>query len=100
MIKIKKVKVETLDSVVSNHLDKVQLKVTIKQLKLYGFGLKDTNVKIMKKMTGNVIKSNKCNQCEYATSHAGHLRVHLKIHSGKSQRNAANVTMLLLGQAI
>ena len=28
-------------------------------------------------------KPNKCNQCEYASSQAGHLRKHLKTHSGK-----------------
>merc|ERR1712083_1181739 len=27
-------------------------------------------------------KSNKCNQCEYASSQAGHLREHSKTHSG------------------
>ena len=31
----------------------------------------------------NVVKSNKCNQCNYASSHAGHLRTHLKTHSGE-----------------
>ena len=53
-------------------------------LENYDFGLKDANVKI--KITGNVIKSNKsnkCNQCEYASSQAGHLRRHLKTHSGE-----------------
>ena len=28
-------------------------------------------------------KSNKCNQCDYASSGAGHLRRHLKTHSGE-----------------
>ena len=28
-------------------------------------------------------KSNKCNQCDYATSRAGDLRRHLKTHSGE-----------------
>ena len=28
-------------------------------------------------------KLNKCNQCDYASSQAGHLRRHLKTHSGK-----------------
>ena len=32
------------------------------------FGLKEANVKILKKNTDNVIKSHKCNQCEYASS--------------------------------
>ena len=29
------------------------------------FGLKDANEKILKKNTDDVIKSNKCNQCDY-----------------------------------
>ena len=28
-------------------------------------------------------KSNKCNQCNFASSQAVHLRTHLKIHSGE-----------------
>ena len=28
-------------------------------------------------------KSNKCNLCDYASSHAGHLRTHMKMHSGE-----------------
>ena len=47
------------------------------------FGLKDANVKILKKNTENVIKSHRCNQCGYASSHAGNLRTHLKTHSGE-----------------
>ena len=31
-------------------------------------------------------KSNKCNQCDYATSHAGTLRRHLKTHSGEKPK--------------
>ena len=45
------------------------------------FGLKNANVKI--KTTGNDIKSNKCNQCDYASSHSSNLRTHLKTHSGE-----------------
>ena len=29
------------------------------------------------------VKSNKCNQCDYAPSHAGDIRKHLKTHSGE-----------------
>ena len=51
----------------------------------YDFGLKGE--KILKKKTDNAIKSNKCNQCDHASSHAGSLRRHRKIHSGeKSNR--------------
>ena len=52
-------------------------------LKNYEFGLKDANGKILQKKTDNVIKSHKCNQCEYASTHAGNLRQHLKTHSGE-----------------
>ena len=31
----------------------------------------------------HVQKPNKCNQCDYASSNAGHLRTHLKTHSGE-----------------
>ena len=31
-------------------------------------------------------KSNKCNLCDYASSHAGHLRAHLKMHSGEKSK--------------
>ena len=54
-----------------------------KQMENYDFVLKDANEKITKKTTDNVIKSNKCNQCDYASSHAGNLRTHLKTHSGE-----------------
>ena len=47
----------------------------------YVFELKGEE--ILKKKIDNAIKSNKCNQCEYASSHAGHLRTHLKTHSGE-----------------
>ena len=39
------------------------------------------DVKILKNKTNNVIKSNKCNQCEYASSQTSGLRRHLKTHS-------------------
>ena len=50
---------------------------------LVGLGFpKDANLEILKKTTDNVLKSNKCIQCDYASSHAGDLRNHLKKHSG------------------
>ena len=71
-------------SVWSSHLGKTQHKVAMEQnLENYDFGLKDANVTILKKTPGNVIKSNKCNQCDYASSHSGHLRLHLKTYSGE-----------------
>ena len=50
-------------------------------LENYDFGLKDG--KILKKKTDNVTKSNICNQCDYESSRADHLRTHLKMHSGE-----------------
>ena len=50
---------------------------------LENYGLKDANMKILKKNSDNVITSNRCNQCDYASSRAGNLRTHLKMHSGE-----------------
>ena len=41
--------------------------------------LKDSLVK----MFNNVTKSNQCNQCDYASSRADHLKQHFKTHSGE-----------------
>ena len=61
-----------------------QHRVTMEQnLKNLNFGLQDANVKIMKKNIDNVIKLHKCNQCDFASSHTGSLRRHLKTHSGE-----------------
>ena len=49
----------------------------------YDFGLKGANVKILGKTIDNMIKSNKCNQCDFASSQAGDLRRHLKTHGGE-----------------
>ena len=70
------------DSVWSNHLGKTQQTVAM-EMENYDFVLKGANVKNPKKTADNVIKSNKCNQCDYASSHAGRLRTHLKTHSGE-----------------
>ena len=40
------------------------------------------NVQVSRKGTTNGEKSNKCNQCDYATSQASTLKKHLKTHSG------------------
>ena len=50
--------------------------------------------------THNGEKSYNCNQCNYASSQAGHLRTHLKNTIWKIQTNATNVIMPLLRQAI
>ena len=49
----------------------------------YDLGLKDANVKSLKKNADSLKKSYECNQCQYASSHKGHLRTHLKTHSGE-----------------
>ena len=60
-------------------------------LENHSFDLKDANVKILKKNTHNVmssrVKSHKCNQCDFASSHTGSLRRHLKTHSGEKSNN-------------
>ena len=48
----------------------------------YDFGLQDINLKTLNKKTDKVIKLNECNQCDFASSHTGNLRRHLKTHSG------------------
>ena len=71
-------------------------------LENYYFGLKDANVKILKKNTDNVIKSQKCNQCDYASSCARNLRTHLKTHlktlSGEKSKKCNQCDYVLLGQ--
>ena len=77
--------------------------------------------KSLKKNADSLKKSHECNQCDYASSHTGHLRTHLKTHNGEKSNkcnqcdfassnlkthtdinhmNASNATMHLLGQAI
>ena len=58
----------------------------IKQMENYDFVLKGANGKIPKKTTDNVIKSNKCNQCDYASSQASGLRTHLKMPCGETKQ--------------
>ena len=31
----------------------------------------------------NVHRGNKCNLCDYSSYHAGHFKIHLKMHSGE-----------------
>merc|ERR1712243_196504 len=56
------------------------------------FGKKKTKKQLAMDSTGNFSrnlkthsgeKSNKCNQCDYASSQAGHLETHLEMHSGE-----------------
>ena len=61
--------------------------------KNYDVGLEGDE--ILNKKTDNDIKSNKCNQCDYASGRAGDLRRHMK-----SQTYATNVTMHPPRQAI
>ena len=76
---------DKFDSVWSNNLSKTQHTVAMEpNLENYDFGLQDSNVKI--RSTDNAIKSHKCNQCDYASSNAGHLRTHLKAHNGEKSK--------------
>ena len=45
----------------------------------------EANVECSRNVTKNSqdITENKCNQCKYKSSNAGHLRIHLKRHSGE-----------------
>ena len=45
-------------------------------------------------------KQNKCNLCDFASSRAEHLRTHMKNTLEKSKTNATSVTMHLLRQAL
>ena len=49
----------------------------------------DTNIQapIKSKKVCKDIKSNKCDQCEYASSQKANLRTHLKTHSGEKSNN-------------
>ena len=49
--------------------------------------LDQVNVKDPKRMRNNEDKSNKCNQCEYASLRAHNLRMHLITHSGEKSKN-------------
>ena len=44
-------------------------------------------------MTHSGLKPNKCNQCDYASSNAGNFRRHLKTHSEEKSTNSASVIM-------
>ena len=46
-------------------------------------------------------KSNKCSQCDFASSHADSLKTHMKTHSRKKKQiNVTSVLIHLLMQAI
>ena len=62
-------------------MGKAQHTMAIEQMEIYDLVLKGANIKIPKKITDKVITPVKCNQCDYASSHTGNLRQHLKIHS-------------------
>ena len=67
-----------------NDLDKAQHSVAMeKNLENYDLVSNDANVKLQNKNADNVIRSHKCNQCNYASSYKGHLRNNLKTHSGE-----------------
>ena len=61
----------------------------LQTLEKYDFSMDDENEmdneneEIHMKKATNIIKSYKCNQCDFASSQAGDLRRHLKTHSGE-----------------
>ena len=63
-------------SVWSNQLGKAQQTMD-QTLESFGSGLTNANMNILGR------KTDKCNQCDFASSQAGHLRTHLKTHSGE-----------------
>ena len=63
-----------------------------------GFGENEEGEGVNQPHSGD--KLNKCNQCDYAFSQAGHLRIHFKTHSGEKSNNVPNVTLHLLMWAI
>ena len=50
---------------------------------------KSNNVKATMTARNNGEKSNKCNQCNYASSDAGKLRKHLKTHTGEKSNKCS-----------
>ena len=63
---------------------KEQHRVIMEQnLKSYDSVLKGANGKILKKGTEQIIKSNKCYNCDYASSDKTNLRRHSKTHKGE-----------------
>ena len=38
---------------------------------------------VMDSMKNMIVKTDKCSHCDYASSQAGHLRTHMKTHSGE-----------------
>ena len=66
-------------------------------MRLYVYSDPSTLRTHLKRYSGN--KSNKCNQCNFASTWPANLRVHLKSHSGEKSIDAASVIMHPLKQA-
>ena len=62
------------------------------ELTNYDSSMRDGNVERLVK------KTNKCNQCDYASSQVGHLKRHLKTHSGE-RSNKCNQCDFVSSQA-
>ena len=56
-----------------------------KNIEIFQLAENEANVECSRNVTKNSqdITENKCNQCKYKSSNAGHLRIHLKRHSGE-----------------
>ena len=59
--------------------------MTDKNIEHFDLVENEANVETSRNVTkkGQDIRINKCNQCKYTSSNAGHLRTHLKRHSGE-----------------
>ena len=55
----------------------------LRALETYDLRMDDENQEILMNKNIDVMKSNKCNQCDFTCSHASNLRGHLIIHSGE-----------------
>ena len=59
----------------------MQAVVTDQSTGNYNMGMALTDPVTMKNVK---VKSNQCNQCDYASSQAGTLRTHMKTHTGET----------------
>ena len=59
--------------------------MTDKNIERFELAENEANVEASRNVTkkGQDTRINKCNQCKYTSSNTGHLRAHLKMHSGE-----------------
>ena len=80
--------------VLSSYLALPACRTQVMDINLENCNLDEYNVRItatkMVTKKGQDKRSNKCSQCDYASSQAGNLRTHLKTHSGEKPRRWRN----------